>query len=54
MVYRSSRYICTGSSDFSPIGKATVGAAGPAITSQALKASVKSRAMSRRTFCACR
>ncbi len=54
IVYRSFRYICTGSSLFSPSGKATLGVAGPAITSHCLKASLKSRAIRRRTLCACR
>ena len=38
----------------SPIFQATVGAAGPAMTSQSLKACWKSSAIMRRTFCACR
>src|SRR5712671_4387146 len=54
MVKMSFRYICTGSSDLAPMANAVVGAVGPRMTSQRPNAAAKSRAISLRTFCACR
>jgi len=48
----SARYIERGSSAYSPNLKAAVGVVGVTIASTTLKASVKSRAISVRTFCA--
>jgi hypothetical protein len=53
MVATSLRYMASGSSSFSPIGNAVVGAVGDTSTSATWKARAKSSAMSRRTFCAC-
>ena len=50
MVYISDRYICSGSSTFSPILKAAVGEVGRAIRSTSSKAFRKSSRMSVRTF----
>ena len=50
MVKMSERYMVSGSSTFSPILKAGVGAVGQAITSQASKASSKSSTISVRTW----
>ena len=52
MVNRSDRYICRGSSVFSPNLKAGVGDVGVTITSQRLNASVKSWRISVRTLSA--
>ena len=52
MVATSLRYIASGSSSFSPIGNAVVGAVGETSTSATWNARVKSSAISRRTFCA--
>src|SRR5690606_22582607 len=53
MVHRSFLYIASGSSTFSPIGKAVVGVVGDTRTSTCENAASKSRAMRVRTFCAC-
>src|SRR4051812_8799055 len=50
----SDRYICSGSSVFSPILNAVVGAVGVMMTSQFLNASSKSFLINARTFCALR
>src|SRR5690606_19059832 len=50
IVVRSLRYICSGSSIFSPILNAVVGADGVAMTSTSAKARAKSCWMSVRTF----
>ncbi len=52
MVATSFRYICSGSSIFSPSLNAVVGADGVAMTSTCANAASKSRWMSVRTFCA--
>jgi hypothetical protein len=49
----SLRYMASGSSTFSPIGNAVVGAVGETSTSATSKAAAKSRAINVRTFCAC-
>src|SRR5712671_239182 len=51
-VKMSERYICKGSSDFSPILKAGVGVVGVTMTSTFSKAFKKSWRISVRTFCA--
>ena len=51
-VKTSFRYIFTGSSMFSPCAKAAEGAVGVSSASTFAKASVKSRRISARTFCA--
>jgi hypothetical protein len=53
-VKTSPRYIWTGSSLLAPSLNAVVGAVGPRMRSHFWKACAKSRATSRRTFCACR
>src|ERR1700722_20577663 len=53
-VNTSFRYIVTGSSIFSPIPKAAEGAVGVKIASTLPKASVKSRRINARIFCAFR
>ena len=50
IVKTSARYIWSGSAVFSPSRNAAEGATGPATTSQARKASSKSRRMRVRTF----
>jgi hypothetical protein len=50
----SLRYMAMGSSIFSPTAKAAEGAVGARMTSTSSKASLKSRAISVRTFCAFR
>ena len=52
MVATSWRYIASGSSSFSPSGKAVVGAVGDTSTSTSSKAASKSAAISALTFCA--
>ena len=52
IVVTSFRYICIGSSIFSPSRNAVVGAEGVAMTSTCANAASKSRWMSVRTFCA--
>ena len=52
MVSRSLRYIASGLPTFSPIGNATVGLVGDAITSKLLKTSSCSWRIIVRTFCA--
>lgn len=52
IVVMSLRYICSGSSIFSPILNAVVGADGVAMMSTSAKAFAKSCWMSVRTFCA--
>ena len=52
IVVTSFRYICIGSSIFSPSRNAVVGAEGVAMTSTWANAASKSRWMSVRTFCA--
>ena len=52
MVATSLRYIASGSSSFSPMRKAVVGAVGEMRTSTFSKAASKSRCTSVRTFCA--
>ena len=52
IVVTSFRYICIGSSSFSPRRNAVVGAVGVAMTSTLSKAASKSDWMSVRTFCA--
>lgn len=51
VVKTSERYICIGS-DFSPNLNAVAGVTGVKITSHCLNASVKSRRINVRTFCA--
>ena len=52
IVVRSLRYIASGSSIFSPIGNAVVGADGETRTSTSSNAAAKSRCTRVRTFCA--
>jgi hypothetical protein len=54
IVKTSARYICSGSSIFSPSRKAAVGEVGVTITSHRSKAWVKSRRISVRTLSAFR
>ena len=53
MVAMSLRYIASGSSSFSPIRNAVVGAVGETSTSACSNAAAKSRWIRVRTFCAC-
>jgi len=54
IVKMSDKYICNGSSDFSPALNAAVGVVGVTMASTVSNALRKSLRMSVRTFCACK